>query len=393
MPATQMLFKPVKVGPLQLQHRVVMAPMTRFRASAAHVPLPNVKEYYAQRASTAGTLLVTEGTFIAQQAGGYPHVPGIWNDEQIAAWKEVTDAVHAKGSFIFSQLWALGRGAALAQLKSEDPSFKLVAPSAIPLTGTEDMPHALTVPEIKEYIKLYGDAARKAVHQAGFDGVEIHSATGYLVDQFLQDNTNQRTDEYGGSIENRARFALELLDEVVAAVGADRVAFRVSPWSTFQEMRMKDPIPQFSYLAEQIKKRYPTFAYLSVVEPRVVATDTRPDEEIAPEEQNDFLRKIWAPLPYVSAGAYTRELALKSAEEKGELVAVGRYFISNPDLVRKWKEDLTLTPYDRDTFYLQGDASPKGYTDYPFAEGSRSSSPKQRWHKRLGSAFRRLSGQ
>ena len=177
---------------------------------------------------------------------------------------------------------------------------------------------------------------------AGFDGVEIHGANGYLVDQFLQDVSNTRTDEYGGSVENRTRFALELLDEVVAAVGADRVGFRISPWSTFQDMRMPDPVPQFSHLASQIKARFPDFGYLSVVEPRVVATDTRPDEEIAPEEQNDFLRKIWAPLPYVSAGAYTRELALKSAEEKGELVAVGRHFISNVSRVigSGWDDDV-----------------------------------------------------
>ncbi|KAL1691073.1 hypothetical protein GGG16DRAFT_54295 [Schizophyllum commune] len=366
--STPALFKPVQVGPLQLQHRIVLAPMTRFRASATHVPLPNVKEYYAQRAGAPGTLLVTEGTFIAQQAGGYPHVPGIWNDEQIAAWKEVTDAVHAKGSYIFLQLWALGRGASLAQLQSEDPSFKLVAPSRIPLKGTTDIPHELTVSEIKEYTRLYGEAAKNAVHKAGFDGVEIHSATGYLVDEFLQENSNQRTDEYGGSVENRTRFALELLAEVVAAVGADRVGFRISPWSTFQDMRMPDPVPQFSHLASQIKARFPDFAYLSVVEPRVVATDTRPDEEIAPEEQTDFLREIWAPKTYISAGAYSRELAIKGAEEKGELIAVGRYFLSNPDFVRRWKEDLPLNPYNRDTFYLQGDASSKGYTDYPFVD-------------------------
>ncbi|KAI5886274.1 FMN-linked oxidoreductase [Schizophyllum commune H4-8] len=363
------LFQPVKVGDVTLAHRIVLAPLTRFRATKfEHVPLPNVKEHYRQRGSTPGTLLITEATFIAPQAGGYTNVPGIWSDEQISKWKEVTDSVHAEGSFVYLQLWALGRAAVAAELKAEDPSFDYVAPSPIKLTGHDETPRALTMPEIKQYVQWYATAAHNAVKRAGFDGVEIHGANGYLIDQFLQDVSNHRTDEYGGSIENRSRFGLEVVEAVVKAVGASKTGIRLSPWGKFQDMRMADPLPQFSYFANELKTRHPDLSYLHLVEPRAQGFAILRDEDLEARESNDFLRKLWAPKPLITAGAYTRELAIKTAEEKGDIIAVGRYFISNPDLPLRWRHNLPLTEYNRDTFYLKGDASPTGYTDYPFAE-------------------------
>ncbi|KAL1712792.1 hypothetical protein EV715DRAFT_213011 [Schizophyllum commune] len=368
MSSTPKLFQPVKVGDVTLKHRVVFAPLTRFRVSnRGHVPLPNVKEYYAQRASEPGTLLISEAVFVSPQAGGYWHVPGIWSEDQVKAWKEVADRVHAEGSFIFMQIWGLGRAAQVDQLKEENPSYDYVSSSDVKLTGHEETPRPLTMPEIKQYVQWFATGARNAVERAGFDGVEIHGANGYLIDQFSQDVTNKRTDEYGGSIENRARFGLEVVDAVVAAIGAKKVGIRLSPWNQFQEMRMEDPIPQFTYFVKELKARHPDFAYIHLVEPRVVGTENRDEKDIDPREQNDFLRDIWAPKPFISAGGYNRELALKVAEEKGDLIAFGRFFISNPDLPRRLKEDIPLTPYNRATFYLKGDSSPTGYTDYPFA--------------------------
>ncbi|KAJ7117178.1 NADH oxidase family-domain-containing protein [Mycena epipterygia] len=236
------LFEPLTVGTVALQHRVVVVPMTRLKASTEHVPyLPLVSEYYTQRASKPGTLLITESTFIAARAGGSAHVPGIWSPEQIAAWKVVTESVHAKGSFVFMQLWALGRSANSEYLATQDPTFPYVSASDVQQTGKDKPPRPLTVSEIKEYAGLYAQAAKNAV-EAGCDGVEIHSANGYLPDQFLQDVTNKRTDDYGGSIENRARFVLEILGAVVSAIGAEKTAIRFSPWSPFQGMGMADPV-------------------------------------------------------------------------------------------------------------------------------------------------------
>ncbi|RFU27356.1 hypothetical protein B7463_g8982, partial [Scytalidium lignicola] len=212
------LFTPLKLGNAELKHRIAMAPLTRFRADDDHVPLPFVKEYYAQRGSVPGTQIITEATFISPEAGLYPNAPGIWNEAQIAAWSEVTAAVHAKGSFIRLQLWALGRTASKAQLVKElGPNAKLVSASDIPMTGGEK-PIPLTEDEIQQYIKSYAQAAKNAI-KAGFDGVELHGANGYLIDQFIQDVTNKRTDKWGGSIENRSRFALETTKAVAKAIG------------------------------------------------------------------------------------------------------------------------------------------------------------------------------
>lgn len=247
--STSTLFQPKQVGKLNLQHRVVFSPTTRFRADDNHVPLPLVAEYYNQRSSVPGSLLITEATAIAPRAAGYPDIPGIWSEDQVKSWSkvnslrvlpksyfddffQVTDAVRANGSFIYLQLWALGRAADPSQLQKEDPTLSYVSASDIPMSDGRPAPKPLTLTEIQEYPPLYAQAARNAI-RAGFDGVEIHGANGYLINQFIDDTTNKRKDIYGGSIENRARFALEVTDAVVNAIGEDRTAIRFSPWGTF----------------------------------------------------------------------------------------------------------------------------------------------------------------
>ncbi|KAF8837215.1 FMN-linked oxidoreductase [Paxillus ammoniavirescens] len=373
MSNTPALFRPIKVGPVTLQHRVVLAPLTRFRAYASHVPGPQAATYYAQRGSSPGTLLITEATFISHDAGGYEHVPGIYTDAQIEGWKQVTDAVHAKGSYIFLQLWALGRTADPDVLAKQDPPSPYVSASPITLTGIEDPPRALTEPEIEEYIAAYAKAASNAVHHAGFDGVEVHSANGYLLDQFLQSVSNTRTDKWGGDEEGRTRFTREVVGAVVDAVGEERVGVRISPWSTFQDMKMPNPRPTFAYLATALRDKHPNMAYLHVTESRVAGNTDIPHTE---DESNGFLREIWnsgeggEKRIFISAGGHTRDTALSTAEELGGLVAFGRLYISNPDLPTRLQEDTPITPGDRSTYYLPGNLTPFGYSDWTFADGS-----------------------
>ncbi|KAJ7097540.1 hypothetical protein C8R44DRAFT_811591 [Mycena epipterygia] len=369
------LFQPIQLGDVLLKHRIAMAPLTRFRADGQHVPLPHVQEYYEQRASVPGTLLITEATYIAARAGGLDHVPGIWSEEQIAAWKQITNAVHAKGSFIYLQLWALGRAARPVQLKAEDSSLPFVSASDIPLRerpASDMAPRPLTVAEIQEYTKLYATAASNAVHKAGFDGVELHSANGYLLDQFLQDVSNVRTDDYGGSPENRSRFTLEVVDAVVAAVGPKKTGIRISPWNTWHDMGMQDPIPTFAYLVSQLVNRHPEFAYIHVIEPRIDATTLR---DLVPAGwTNDIFRDIWVSPQsnrrFISAGGYTRDLAVEFADKKDDIIVFGRPFISNPDLPDRLLHDIPLNAYDRTRFYGPATTDPKGFTDYPFVNGS-----------------------
>lgn len=358
------LFQPISVGNVELQHRVVMAPLTRFRADDQHVPTDLAVKYYAQRASVPGTLIISEATFIAAKAGGYDQVPGIWSEEQISAWKKVTDAVHAEGSFIYMQLWALGRAADSALLSRDNASFPVISASDIPLTGRDQPPRPLSIEDIKEYTQLYATAASNAVNKAGFDGVEIHGANGYLPDQFLQDVSNNRTDEYGGSIENRARFVLEVIDAIVQAVGEKAVGIRFSPWGKFQDMGMKDPIPTFSHIIAAIRDRYPNFSYIHLVEPRISGP-----MDIIPEEgqTNEVFRKLWSPRPYLTAGGYTKDEAVTVAEEQDAIVVFGRMFISNPDLPLRLQKGIALTPYEREAFYTNTAA---GYVDWPFADES-----------------------
>ncbi|KAL5483542.1 hypothetical protein ACEPAI_8774 [Sanghuangporus weigelae] len=348
------LFQPIRVGNLQLSHRVVLPALTRYRNDDAYVPTDLMAKYYRQRASTPGTLLITEATFIAPKAGGIDNFPGIWSDAQVEAWKKVVDAVHAQGSYIFLQLVAMGRVALPAILSRPDsPSnpggpYPFAAPSAIsiPTADQSNIPRPLTHKEILEYIDLYGQAAHNAVHRAGFDGVEIHGGNGCLVDQFIQDVSNKRTDQWGGSIENRIRFPLEVIKKVVSTVGPERTGFRIAPFNTFKGMKMDHPYPTFAALASFLREAQPHIAYLHVIEPR------------GPDSSDNGSA-------YISGGGYS-EAGMEAAEKNGGLVAFGRYFISNPDLPARIKKSIPLTPYDRSTFY-----APKGtygYADYAFAD-------------------------
>ncbi len=363
------LFKPLRLGDIELSNRVVMAPLTRFRADDNHVQLPFVKDYYRQRACVPGTLLITEATFISAKAGGYPNVPGIWSQEQIKAWKEVVDNVHQAGSFIYLQLWALGR-TANPQVKEKEGTGDLVSSSAIPENSEKPEPRPLTEEEIQEYIKDYATAAKNAVEGAGFDGVEIHGANGYLVDQFTQDVSNVRTDKWGGSIENRSRFGLEVAKAVVDAVGASKTGIRLSPWSSFQGMKMKDPIPQFSHLIRGLKEL--KLAYLHVVESRISG-----NADVESTEKNDPFIEIWhGTSPIFLAGGFTPESAKQDVDKnyKNEDMAIvfGRYFISNPDLVFRLEKGIEFQKYNRDTFYKA--KSEEGYIDYPYSEEWKKSS-------------------
>lgn len=320
-------------------------------------------EYYTQRASVPGTLIISEATIVSHRSIGRLNVPGIWSEAQIAAWKEITDAVHAKGCRIFCQLWHLGR-AARAEA-AEKAGARVVSSSAVATEGFP-MPEALTAEEIYETINDYAEAARNAVHRAGFDGVEIHGGTGYLPDQFLQDTCNQRTDGWGGSIEKRARFGVELMTAVAAAVGPDRAAIRLSPFSDFLGMLMTDPYPQFEYLVSQLKPL--KLAYLHLIEARIRGND---DASCGEGHNVGFLVKLWDHTsPVLIAGGFTPESAKKAVDEtyKDYDVAIvfGRYFVSNPDLVFRVTEGIPLKKYERTYFY-----TPKlttGYTDYPFSE-------------------------
>ncbi|KAL2793052.1 hypothetical protein BJX66DRAFT_326368 [Aspergillus keveii] len=345
--STDRLFQPATFGNLQLNHRMVMAPLTRFRADESHVQLPIVPEYYAQRASVPGTLLVSEATFISKRAGGYPNVPGIWNGDQIAAWKKVTDAVHQKGSYIFLQLWALGRVAMPEVAKLE--GFEVVSSSPTPLDLDSPTPRELTKEEIREFVQDYAQAARNAL-EAGFDGVEVHGAGGYLIDQFTQDNCNTRTDEYGGSIENRSRFILEVVRAVADVVGSKRVGVRLSPWQKFQGMRMEDPVPQFTHVIGELK--HLNLAYLHLIEARVCGIDDASDNDPI----DPFVEAWGDSAPVILAGGFkpesARSLLNGHFKDKDVLVAFGRYFISNPDLPYRIRHGILLPRY----------------ADYPFSQ-------------------------
>jgi NADPH2 dehydrogenase len=348
------LHTPLQIGDIIIQHRIALAPLTRLRQDADRNPLPFVKDYYAQRASVLGTLLITEGLGIDPHIGSDDHFPGIYSASHIAAWKEITDAVHAKGSFIWAQIFSLGRAA-----KSQEGERGILSSNAIPIDAESPIPAEMTEKEIENTIKNFMQAARKAM-EAGFDGVEIHGANGYLIDQFTQDTANKRKDKWGGSVENRSRFGLEVTKAVVAALGARRVGFRISPYSTFQAMCMDDPVPQFSHLVSELSGT--GFAYLHVVTARMNA-----GEESDSVASIDFAIERWTNgNPVLVAGGLTPDSAAKLVDEewKDRDVAVfGRYFIANPDLPLRLKHGLELAAWNRDTFYTHGE---EGYTDYTF---------------------------
>ncbi|KAF2143518.1 uncharacterized protein K452DRAFT_225490 [Aplosporella prunicola CBS 121167] len=371
------LFTPITVGATPLGHRVAMAPLTRFRATDAHVPTDLMVQYYAQRAAVPGTLLIAEATDISPRSGGYANTPGIWTDEQCAAWKKVTDAVHAQGSKIWVQLWALGRTAYSepgVKLAPKDDAFDLeknyVSSSATPMMPGYPAPRALSEDDIWTFVNDFKNAAKNAVEKAGFDGVELHGAHGYLIDQFTQDTANKRTDAWGGSVENRARFAIECCKAVAQAVGPERTCIRLSPWNTVQGMRMADPIPQFTYLIKELSAL--KLAALHLVEPRVHGVfDKDPKGETL-----QFALEAWGKdRPLFIAGGFTPELAKQAVESTYKdydvVVIFGRRFISTPDLVYRVKKGLEWNEYDRSSFYIyqkEGGDCAKGYVDYPFSK-------------------------
>ncbi|KAF2836186.1 FMN-linked oxidoreductase [Patellaria atrata CBS 101060] len=391
------LFKPLQLGALQLEHRVFQAPLTRMRGQkegdGIFVPVDRAVEYYSQRA-TKGGLQLTEATDICQYASGYPGVPGIFTASQIAGWKRVTDAVHAKGGNIFLQMWHTGRASPASFVGGSQP----LSSSDIPIAGkaldgtlySDTPPRPATVEEIKNITQEFAAAAKRA-REAGFDGVEIHGANGYLLDQFLHDNVNRRTDQYGGSMENRCRFPLEVIKAVCDSIGSDRVGIRLTPYNYFQDTKDSNPVKHWSYLCEQIvrlpRERRP--AYVHMVEPRF---DEVLDEKAKLDALSAFtsnegveaeatmkgaislkpFRGILAQgeVKFVAAGGFNRDNAAPKLESgDADAIIFGRWFIANPDLPKRLAEGLPLNEYDRSTFY-GADPPEKGYTDYPFYEAS-----------------------
>ena len=362
------LFSPLQIGPYHLKHRVMLAPLTRMRAARPSLaPRPLNAEYYAQRA-TPGGLLIAEASPVMATGFGNPGVPGIYSEQQIAGWREVVDAVHAKGGIIFLQLWHVGR----VSHSSFQPGGVLpVAPSAVPIpadlkTSTADgkvvsyeTPRALETSEIPGVIDAYRQGAANAL-KAGFDGVEIHGANGYLIEQFLQSHINLRTDRYGGSIENRTRFLMDVTKAVIDVWGADRVGVRLSPYGVANGSGEVEPMPLYSHVVKSLDPL--GLAYLHFIEPRSSgAGRAEVNHQNVPSAMVLF-RPLWRGR-LITAGGFTGEAANAAiAEGHADAIAFGRIFISNPDLPRRLAHGFPLTPYNRVTFY-GGEAA--GYTDYP----------------------------
>ncbi|KAL4782313.1 hypothetical protein BJX76DRAFT_359022 [Aspergillus varians] len=377
------LFQPLRLGAFSLQHRIIQAPCTRMRSTkesdGIFVPNDLNVQYYEQRASKGG-LMLTEATPISKSAAGYPGVPGIFTPSQITAWKKVTDAVHAKGALILCQLWHVGRATTPGFLGGQ----QTVSSSNIPISGkaldgteyADAPPRPMTVDEIKETVAEYAAASKRAI-EAGFDGVEIHGGNGYLLDQFLHDNVNTRSDAYGGSIENRSRIVLEIITAVTGAIGAGRVGIRLSPFNYFQDTRDSNPVKHWGYLCAEIAALPDAakLAYVHMVEPRFdevldegekIKSIETTQEAVLPSLDGFRATLKKGGVAFVAAGNFKAENSGKKVSADGaDAIAFGRLFISNPDLPRRLKEGLPLAPYDRDTFY---GASPpeKGYTDYAF---------------------------
>ena len=357
--STSKLFQSTRIGDIEVANRIVMAPLTRSRADEAKGDIPgsamNV-DYYRQR-SGAG-LIISEGTQVSPVGKGYMATPGIYSDAQVEGWKPITQAVHDAGSKIIAQIWHVGRITHPDLTGGTNP----VAPSAIQPkvvaythNGKVDVPvpHALTTAEIKDVVQQFRQASANA-KRAGFDGVEIHGANGYLVDQFIRNGANQRTDEYGGSIENRCRFALEVVDACVAEIGAGRVGIRLSPLTPFNDLADSNPQAVFGYLVEELNKR--GIAFIHFIEGATGGPRDLPGFDYAAARQA-FKGT------YIANNGYDRQMAIDAIESgKADAIAFGRLFISNPDLVERLKLDAALNTPNPSTFYTPG---PVGYTDYP----------------------------
>jgi N-ethylmaleimide reductase len=361
------LFTPLQVGPYRLSHRVVMAPLTRMRAEKPSLaPRPLNAEYYGQRA-TRGGLIIAEATPVMATGHGNPGVPGIYTEQQIKGWCAVVDAIHAKGGLIFLQLWHVGR----VSHSSFQPGGVLpVAPSAVPIGGgltsmtaagppvPYETPRALETSEIAGVVDSFRQGARNALN-AGFDGVEIHGANGYLIEQFLQSHTNLRTDRYGGSIANRARFLMEVTQAVIEVWGANRVGVRLTPYGIANGSGEADPMPLYTHVVQALDPL--GLAYLHFIEPRSSgAGRAEVNHQNVPSAMVLF-RPIWNGV-LMTAGGFTGETANAAiADGHADAIAFGRIFISNPDLPRRLQYGFPLTPYNRATFYGGEEI---GYTDY-----------------------------
>ncbi|MGR3321341.1 MAG: alkene reductase [Pseudooceanicola sp.] len=354
------LFDPIELGAISAPNRVLMAPLTRARATRAHVPTPIMAEYYAQRA--AAGLIISEATGISRQGLGWPYAPGIWTDEQAEAWKPVTAAVHDAGGRIVMQLWHMGRLVHPDFLRGEAPvsASATTAPRyAHTYDGKKDYEaaRALRTDEIPGIVADYVAAARRAM-AAGFDGVQIHAANGYLIDQFLRDNSNFRDDAYGGPVENRIRLLREVTQAVASEVGAGRTGVRLSPNGNSQGANDSDPVPLFTAAAQALSDI--GIAFLELREPGPQSTFGKPERDpVAPDIRMAFDGPLVLNSDY---RADTAQAALDAGE--ADAIAFGRTFISNPDLVRRLSDGLDLAPDDYKTWYSQG---PEGYTDYPRA--------------------------
>ena len=360
----------MQLGAVSLKHRVVMAPLTRSRSiQPDSVPGDLMREYYEQRASEGG-LIITEATNISLSSRGWLGAPGLYTDDQVEGWKKIVSAVHARGGHMFAQLWHTGRSSHTAMTGGDMPVSASVNEQywlnpnhlvSIPGRWSQPSPHrALTVSEIHGIVQDYKHAAQRAM-DAGFEGVELHGANGYLIDQFLQNGSNRRTDEYGGSIENRTRFLSEIVTALISVWGPGRVAVRIGPKGTWNGISDSDPEALFSYVAGHLNE-FP-LAYLSLIEPRISGSDLiNPTQGPVAAE---WLRPIYKG-KLISAGGFEPDTA-EAAVAAGtvDAVAFGRHFVSNPDLVRRMQEKLPLTPYSRDTFYT---FDAVGYTDYPAYE-------------------------
>ncbi len=358
--SNSILFEHFKLENTTLQNRAVMAPMTRSRADQNHVPTPIMAEYYEQRAGAG--LIITEGTAPSPNGAGYPRIPGIYNQEQVEAWKPVTQGVHAKGGKIFIQLMHTGRVSHPLNLPN---GAEVLAPSAIAPASTEmytdqegsksiPAPREMTKGDITHAIEEYVQAAKYAI-EAGFDGVELHGANGYLIEQFINPESNRRTDEYGGAIEGRSKFALEVAAKTANAIGPEKVGIRLSPGGAFNDINPFDGQDEtFEFIATKLGEL--NLAYIHLVDHSAMGTPEVP-RELKEKIRDAFGRTI------IISGGYNRDTAEKDLNDGlGHLVAFGRPFISNPDLVDRMKKGTELKDPDFDTFYTPGE---KGYTDYP----------------------------
>ncbi|KAJ4951100.1 hypothetical protein NE237_027932 [Protea cynaroides] len=360
------LLTPYKTGKLQLSHRVVLAPLTRQR-SYNNIPQPHAVLYYSQR-TTKGGLLISEATGVSDTAQGYPNTPGIWTKEQVEAWKPIVDAVHAKGGIFFCQIWHVGRVSSSdfqpngqAPISSTDKSLK----PSVRANGIDVVeftpPRKLKIDEIPQIVNDFRIAARNAI-EAGFDGVEIHGAHGYLLEQFMKDEVNDRTDEYGVTLQNRCRFPLEIVEATVNEIGAEKVGIRLSPFASYMQAGDSNPEALGLFMAQSLNKY--EILYCHMVEPRMktVGEKSETPHSLLP------MRKAFNGT-FIVAGGYDREDGNKAIGNNfTDLVAYGRLFLANPDLIKRFELDAPLNKYNRETFYIPDPVV--GYTDYPFLEST-----------------------